>query len=95
VTTTADKVGPDTSVETQGAFDGLTFAGIFSGIGLLISLIMFLDQILPELRSHALTDRSIVSTMSLDEISAKVDVNKLPDLEFEDMSLVFSTPAKR
>lgn len=43
------------------------------------------------------TDKSIVSTskMPLEEMSAKVDVRKLPNLEIEDQSLVFSTPAKR
>ncbi len=41
------KVGPDTSVETQDTLDGLTIVGIFSGIGLLISLVLILGQYSP------------------------------------------------
>jgi hypothetical protein len=50
------------------------------------------------LQSHpSPTDKPNTSTnkISLEEMSAKVDANKLPNLEIEDQSVVFSTQAKR
>ena len=34
------------------------------------------------------------STISLDDLQAKADKNRLPALEIEDRSLIFSTPAQ-
>lgn len=62
-----------------------------------VAVIAMLATAATVLRSHTSPgDKSVVSTskMSLEELSAKVDVNKLPHLETEDQSMVFSTPAK-
>jgi hypothetical protein len=89
----ATKVFPlATATKRAADLEPLTKIALFCGVGLLISISMILVymHILP-------TDPSIgpVTTLSLKDIQANVDVNKLPNLEFEDRSLEFLTPARR
>ena len=89
----ATKVFPlVTATKRAVDLEPLTKIALFCGVGLLISISMVLVfmSILP-------TEGSIgpVTTLSVEDVQANVDVNKLPYTEFEDRSVIFSTPTTR
>jgi hypothetical protein len=71
-------------------FEPLAKIALFCAAGLLISIsvVLMYMRVLP-------AEASIPQvSLSLQDIQAKVDVKKLPNLEFEDQSLIFSAPAR-
>jgi hypothetical protein len=73
-------------------FEPLATIALFCGIGLLVSILTLLMYM------HTSPAQQTIGpavTLSLEEVQANVDVNRLPNLEFEDQSLIFSTPKRR
>ncbi len=81
-----------TATKRVADFQPLAKIALFCAAGLLISIAVVLVymRFLP-------TERPIgqAATLSLQDVQANVDVSKLPNLKFEDRSLIFSTPARR
>ena len=85
---------PSATAKRVADFEPLVTIGLFCGLGLLISI----STIVVQQYVHAKPIHESIapkSIMLLEDVQAKVDVNKLANLEFEDQSFVFSTPVKR